>query len=117
MECFDLSYLTYISCDKCQYCHLCDVFLFPPIKCGISWVSVPVGSNHRPSNCFTAKHAAVRSKNKDWLARSRENVTGWHGVGRMSLVGTESGECHWLARSRENVSERSYMSISGMLFQ
>ena len=84
----------YISCYKCHYCYFCDVFLFPCIKCGISWVLVPVGSNHRPSNCFTAKHAAVRSKNKDWLARSREN----------SLVGTESGECHWLAQSRENVT-------------
>ena len=52
-----------------------------------------------------------------WLARSRENVTGWHGVWRMSLAGTKSGESHWLAQSQENVSERSYMSTSGMLFQ
>jgi hypothetical protein len=28
-----------------------------------------------------------------WLARSLENVTGWHEVRRISLVGTESGEC------------------------
>ena len=27
--------------------------------------------------CFSAKHAALRRKNKDWLARDRDNVSEW----------------------------------------
>ena len=32
--------------------------------------------------CFFAKHAALRRKNKDWLALDRDNVSEW---GEMSL--------------------------------
>ena len=27
--------------------------------------------------CFSAKHAAVKSNNKDWLARNQDNVFEW----------------------------------------
>ena len=27
--------------------------------------------------CFSAKHAALRRKIKDWLARTRDNVSEW----------------------------------------
>jgi hypothetical protein len=27
--------------------------------------------------CFSTKHAALRSKNKDWLARNRANGSEW----------------------------------------
>ena len=27
--------------------------------------------------CFSAKHAAIRRKNKDWLARNHDNVSEW----------------------------------------
>jgi hypothetical protein len=27
--------------------------------------------------CFSAKHAALRRKSKDWLARNQDNVSGW----------------------------------------
>ena len=27
--------------------------------------------------CFSAKHAALRRKNKDWLARNHDNVCEW----------------------------------------
>jgi len=27
--------------------------------------------------CFSAKHVALRRKNKDWLARNQDNVSGW----------------------------------------
>jgi len=27
--------------------------------------------------CFSAKHAALRSKRKDWLARNQDNVSEW----------------------------------------
>ena len=33
---------------------------------------------------FSAKHAALRSKSKDWLARNQNNVSEW---GDMSLRG------------------------------
>ena len=29
------------------------------------------------SCCFSAKHAALRSKSKDWLARNQNNVSEW----------------------------------------
>jgi hypothetical protein len=28
--------------------------------------------------CFSAKHAALRGKSKDWLARNQDNVWGGH---------------------------------------
>ena len=34
--------------------------------------------------CFSAKHAALRSKSKDWLAWSQNNVSKW---GNMSICG------------------------------
>ena len=34
--------------------------------------------------CFSAKHAALRRKSKDWLARNQENVSEW---GNMSIHG------------------------------
>jgi len=32
--------------------------------------------------CFSAKHAALRRKNKDWLSRNQNNVSEW---GDMSI--------------------------------
>jgi hypothetical protein len=34
--------------------------------------------------CFSAKHAALRIMNKDWLARNQDNVSEW---GDMSIRG------------------------------
>ena len=34
--------------------------------------------------CFSAKHAVLRRKNKDWLARNRDNMSG---MGDMSIRG------------------------------
>jgi hypothetical protein len=34
--------------------------------------------------CFFAKHAALRRKSKDWLARNQDNVSKW---GDMSILG------------------------------
>jgi hypothetical protein len=39
--------------------------------------------------CFSAKHAPLRSKNKDWLARNQENVSEWSG---MSLRGLSKAD-------------------------
>jgi hypothetical protein len=34
--------------------------------------------------CFSAKYAALRRKNKDWLGQNQDNVSGW---GDMSIRG------------------------------
>ena len=34
--------------------------------------------------CFSAKHAALRRKSKDWLARNQDNVSEW---GEISIRG------------------------------
>jgi hypothetical protein len=34
--------------------------------------------------CFSAKHAALRRKSKDWLAQNQDNVSEW---GYMSIQG------------------------------
>ena len=34
--------------------------------------------------CFSAKHASLRRKRKDWLARNQENVSRW---GNMAISG------------------------------
>jgi hypothetical protein len=30
--------------------------------------------------CFSAKHAALRNKNKNWSARNQNNVSEWSGL-------------------------------------
>ena len=48
--------------------------------------------------CFSAKHAAVRRKNKDWLARNQNNVSEWSDMSTLKLlfqrVGLEQSEPH-----------------------
>ena len=36
--------------------------------------------------CFSAKHAALRSKSKDWLARSQNNVSEWSDMSARGLL-------------------------------
>ena len=36
--------------------------------------------------CFTAKHAALRRKSKDWLARNRDNVSEWDDMSTRRLL-------------------------------
>ena len=36
--------------------------------------------------CFSAKHAALRSKNNDWLARNQENVSEWSDMSLRGLL-------------------------------
>jgi hypothetical protein len=38
------------------------------------------------SCCFSAKHAALRRKNKDWLARNQNNVSEWSDMSTCGLV-------------------------------
>jgi hypothetical protein len=49
-----------------------------------------VGSNQRLYKigicCFSAKHAALRRKSKDWLARNQNNVSEWSDVSTRGLL-------------------------------
>ena len=36
--------------------------------------------------CFSAKHAALRSKGKDWLARNQNNVSEWSDMSIRELL-------------------------------
>ena len=36
--------------------------------------------------CFSAKHAALRRKNKDWLARNQNNVSEWSDLSTHGLL-------------------------------
>jgi hypothetical protein len=36
--------------------------------------------------CFSAKHAALRSKSKDWLARIQNNVSEWSNMSIRGLL-------------------------------
>ena len=36
--------------------------------------------------CFSAKHAALRGKSKDWLARNQKNVSEWSDISTRGLL-------------------------------
>jgi outer membrane protease len=36
--------------------------------------------------CFSSKHAALRSKSKDWLARNQNNVSEWSDMSTHGLL-------------------------------
>ena len=36
--------------------------------------------------CFSAKHAALRRKSKDWLARNQNNVSEWSDMSTRGLL-------------------------------
>ena len=36
--------------------------------------------------CFSAKHAALRRMNKDWLARNQDNVSKWSDMSTCGLL-------------------------------
>jgi hypothetical protein len=36
--------------------------------------------------CFSAKHAALRKKSKDWLARNQNNVSEWSDMSTHELL-------------------------------
>ena len=38
------------------------------------------------SGCFSAKHAALRRKSKDWLARNQNNVSEWSDMSIRGLL-------------------------------
>jgi hypothetical protein len=60
-----------------QYCISCSNGWHTLLECGRSWVraqSSQTKDYEISMCCFSAKHAALRRKSKDWLAWNHENV-------------------------------------------
>jgi hypothetical protein len=49
--------------------------------------------------CFSAKHAALRRKSKDWLAHNQNNVSGWSNMSTRGLLFLELTQCVGLEQS------------------
>jgi hypothetical protein len=51
------------------------------VDCGFEpdWVNIGIC-------CFSAKHAALRSKSKGWLARNQVNVSKWSDMSILGLL-------------------------------
>jgi hypothetical protein len=45
--------------------------------------------------CFSTKHAALRRKNKDWLAQNQDNVSEWGDMSIRRLAINEFGIKYW----------------------
>ena len=61
------------------------------LNCGRSWVHAMVMSNQRLKNgtgicCFSARHAVLRGKNKDWFIRNHDNVSDWSDISTRKLL-------------------------------
>ena len=52
------------------------------VDCGFKSRSIPTKDYEIGICCFSAKHAALGRKSKDWLARNQDNVSEW---GDMSI--------------------------------
>jgi hypothetical protein len=59
------------------------------VACGRSWV-LPVSGQTKDYEigicCFSATHAALRRKSKDWLARNQNNVSEWSDMSTRGLL-------------------------------
>ena len=77
-------------CRKYQYnkymFNFIDIYSFIPVSgcvdMGPSALLFPGGYNAVKTAfcCFFTKHTSLKGKNKDWLARSRDNVSEWSDV-------------------------------------
>ena len=65
---------------------LVSTFTSITVNCGFR---LRTGQNQRLLNaicCFSAKHAALKSKSKDWLARNQDNVSKWSDMSTSGLL-------------------------------
>jgi hypothetical protein len=72
------------------------------LVCCFVMCSVFICKIHCISNgicCFSAKHAALRNKNKDWLARNQNNVSEWSNISTYGLL------FQWASTIKIQVSE------------
>ena len=50
------------------------------------WITGQTKDNKIGICCFSTKHTALRSKNKDWLARNRDNASEWTDMSTLVLL-------------------------------
>ena len=58
-------------------------------ECSRPWVRARSGQTKEYKIgicCFSAKHAALRKKSKDWLARNQDNVSEWSDMSIRGLL-------------------------------
>jgi hypothetical protein len=63
-----------IKYGKFFICHRCTIFILS-LDCGRSWVWGPIEDYKIGIYCFSAKHAALGRKSKDWLAQNQDNMS------------------------------------------
>ena len=56
------------------------------VDCGFEPGSDQTKDNKIGICCFSARHAALRRKSKDWLAKSQENVSEWSDMSIRGLL-------------------------------
>ena len=62
--------------------------------------------------CFSAKHAALRSKSKDWLARNQNNVSEWSDISTRQLALWKSNWACWSRTKRTSSSSHWKLTCS-----
>jgi hypothetical protein len=63
-----------------------NVLTSSPVDCGFESQSGQTKDFKIGICCFSAKHAALRRKSKDWLARNQNNVSEWSDMSTRGLL-------------------------------
>jgi hypothetical protein len=69
---------------NCINCVMVSMLASSAVDCGFEPRSGQTKDYKIDICCFSGKHAALRRKSKDWLARNQDNVSEW---GDMSIRG------------------------------
>jgi hypothetical protein len=62
------------------------VFASSSVDCGVEPRSGQTKDYEIGICCFSANHAALRRKSKDWLARNQDNVSDWGNISTRRLL-------------------------------
>ena len=62
------------------------IIAFRAVDCGLEPRSGQTKDYKIGICCFSIKHAALRSKNKDWLAKNQDNVSEWSDMSTHKLL-------------------------------
>ena len=54
-----------------------DIFALIVVDRGVKTLISQINDRNICTCCFTAKHTALSSTNKDWMARNQHNVSEW----------------------------------------
>jgi hypothetical protein len=76
------------TCKTCAvvFCSTTFMLATSAIDCGYELRSCQTKEYQIGMCCFSAKNAALRRKNKDWLARNQNNVSEWSDISTQWLL-------------------------------